>query len=94
MYGDFLPHHSSGITKKGQDENQLVVSEDTHCLAQDRNDNILVLGAGMWHSLWSVTAVLHFPGEPQELNIKGIAWPWRVTQSQKDTPVNSERRHI
>lgn len=33
MYRDFLPHHSSGITKKGQDANQLVVSEDIHCLA-------------------------------------------------------------
>jgi len=33
MYEDFLPHHSSGITKKGQDAKQLVVSEDTHCLA-------------------------------------------------------------
>lgn len=33
MYRDFLPHHSSGITKKGQDANQLVVSEATRCLA-------------------------------------------------------------
>lgn len=41
----------------------------------DRNDNILISGAGMWHFLWSVTAVLHSPREPQELNIKGIAWP-------------------
>lgn len=43
----------------------------------------------MWHFLWSVTAVLHSPREPQELNIKGIAWPSRVIHSQKGTLVNS-----
>lgn len=95
MYRDFLPHHSSGITKKEQDANWWVVSKDMHWLTLKMEMTTSLSWEQVCGTLLSsVTAVLHSPVVPHEPNIKGIAWPWRVIHCQKNAPENSELRHI